>query len=305
MFEKNSVESNYNQDFIGLVSQAVDLVEDNLTEPISIQDITQQFEQSHWHFQRLFRAIVGVSIGQYLRERRLSEAAVIIKNSPLRIIDVAFQFNFESQEAFARAFKKNFLLTPTDYRSKKNVILPNFRHRLTLDKINYFWHKIQRQPALVDLEQKIICGRSVEYKSHFVEGRDCVEKVLPHWTDFLKEIKFIPHQTNKKLYGVAISSELQMREEYLNYLSGVEVSSVSDSLEYSYLLLPAGQYASFRNIGLVTRLSALMDFIYGIWLPTSNFQRRKGYDFEIFDKKYSLSDENSASYYYLPIEPKS
>jgi len=288
--------------FFKFTTEALDFIESNLTEPISVKEVTENFEKSHWHFQRMFRSVVGISIGQYLRERRLTEAARMLKESDMRILDIAVQFEFGSQEAFSRSFKKSFSVAPSDYRENNNLVLREARKKITSDKLEYFWSNVQRTPDLIQMDQKFLVGMKVEFQSHFTEGTDCKTKVVDQWLNFLPKKKQIKNQLSKEVYGVALSSELDLREEKLSYLSATEVTRVEDPPEgMTSLVLPEGLYARFENRGATDQHSSLVDYIYGIWLPSSLYNRGLGYDFEIFDHRYDHQNENSISRFLIPV----
>lgn len=285
-----------------IILRAIEFVEANLEESISIKDITEQFENSHWYFQRLFRSVTGISLGSYLRLRRLSEAAVFLKTSQLRVIDIAIQFDFASQEAFARAFKDFSQLTPIEYRKSDKYVIRDVLNRITKEKIDFFWNNVQREPKIENLSTRTLYGSMVDFKSHFEEGSDCSTKVVDHWVTFLKSKKQISGIVDKKIYGVALSDEKELREKRLTYIACVETTDTTQSVNgFEYVQLPGGTYAGFENRGLASERFKLMDFIYGIWLPSSGYTRGLGYDYEVFDHRYALNDKNSISFFYIPI----
>jgi transcriptional regulator GlxA family with amidase domain len=69
------------------VFQALECIETQLENEISVQHVAQQSKLSSWHFQRIFSEYVGESIGSYLRRRRLASSIDLLKNSNLRTID--------------------------------------------------------------------------------------------------------------------------------------------------------------------------------------------------------------------------
>ena len=71
------------------------------------------------------------------------------------------------------------------------------------------------------------------------------------------------------------------------------------------LVLPSGQYACFENRTLPEQNSSLIDYIYGIWLPSSNYDRGRGYDLEIFDHRYVAGDPSSVCRFFVPVISKS
>jgi AraC family transcriptional regulator len=289
-----------------LVVEAINFIENNLQEPISLPQITRQFEKSHWHFQRLFRCITGISLGTYLRMRRLTEASFLLRNSSQKIIDIAMQFDFGSQASFTRAFKEFSQMTPLEYRRSTKYLARDILRPLSREKIDFYWRDVQRTPTIAELPSKNFYGLRVDFKSHFEEGSDCSEKVVAHWEKFLPRKKEIRHQIGKELYGLALSTELELRERKLSYLACVETSDLEQKIpDFEYVQISGGSYAAFENRGLAQQRSSLLDFIYGIWLPSSNYERGRDYDFEVFDRRYSLGNLDSISTLYIPLKSKS
>ncbi|SMO72436.1 helix-turn-helix domain-containing protein [Melghirimyces algeriensis] len=88
------------------IQAAVDLIENKLKEPLTIQEIAKEAGFSPFYFQRLFQAISGFSVQSYIRKRRLSEAAKKLTQSEERILDIAVAYQYHSQEAFTRSFAR-------------------------------------------------------------------------------------------------------------------------------------------------------------------------------------------------------
>ncbi len=77
-----------------------------------LANVAAEVGLSQWHFQRIFKALTGDTLKAYIRSRRLSMALDRLLTTKLRVLDVAVLGGFESQEAFGRAFKQAFGLTP-------------------------------------------------------------------------------------------------------------------------------------------------------------------------------------------------
>jgi AraC family transcriptional regulator len=81
------------------LQDAVDYIENNIAENLNCSDIAQAC-MSTFHFQRLFSILNGLTVGEYIRNRRLSLAAVDIQSSGKSIIDIAFQYGYDTPEGF-------------------------------------------------------------------------------------------------------------------------------------------------------------------------------------------------------------
>jgi AraC family transcriptional regulator len=286
-----------------LISSAIEFIENNLRQQISIKSVTDSFEQSHWYFQRLFASVVGVTIGQYLRERRLTESALSLRSTHLRVLDLALEYGFGSEEAYTRSFKNYFGISPTQYRHSTDLVLITSRNKISSEKLSYFWNNVQRTPEVVECPERFLIGTSIEFDSHFILGSSCHLKIVPHWADFKARIHEIPYRSNQERIGAVVSTELDLRNEQLTYFSGVEVDQVENVPEKMLTLkLQKGLYARFESSTLSEKNGHLMDYIYGIWLPSSGYQRAPGYDYEIFDHRYVVTDPKSVSNFFVPIE---
>jgi AraC-like DNA-binding protein len=96
-----------------------DFIERHMTEPISLHMLAQAAEYSPWHAARIFKEMTGKTPFEYIRELRLSRAAVKLRDEEHRIVDVALDFVFESHEGFTRAFSRQFGISPRDYTRNK------------------------------------------------------------------------------------------------------------------------------------------------------------------------------------------
>ena len=102
------------------IQRALDFIENNLTEPVKLEKLAAETDMSLTSFYRLFYSIVGYTVKDYFRRRRLSHASMLLVNTRMKILDIALECQFESQEAFTRAFKQQLGYTPKVCRTGKN-----------------------------------------------------------------------------------------------------------------------------------------------------------------------------------------
>lgn len=113
---------------INAVQRMQDYIERNITEPITLYMIANAAGYSPWHSGRIFKDLIGKTPFEYIRNLRLSRAAIKIRDENTRIIDVALDFAFDSHEGFTRAFSKQFGMTPKDYSKNAppiKLFMPN------------------------------------------------------------------------------------------------------------------------------------------------------------------------------------
>ena len=99
------------------IQNSIDYIEKHLCESIKLREIARQSHFSEFHFHRLFRKAVGATVMEYIRNRRLSEAATELADTEEKITNIAFKYQFSSEESFSRAFKKLKGLSPREYRN--------------------------------------------------------------------------------------------------------------------------------------------------------------------------------------------
>ena len=105
--------------WIQCLSKAIQYIEEHLTDNIDIDEVSSQAYASSSHFQLIFHIVTGMTIGEYIRNRRLSSAAqdLLLPNS--RIIDVAMRYQYDTQESFSKAFMRFHDVPPSKARRGK------------------------------------------------------------------------------------------------------------------------------------------------------------------------------------------
>ncbi|MCL2420507.1 MAG: AraC family transcriptional regulator [Defluviitaleaceae bacterium] len=99
--------------WIQTLSEAIDYIEAHLTDNISIDKVSSQANASGSHFQFVFHVVMGITIGEYIRNRRLSLAAQDLLQPKSKIIDVAMRYQYDTQESFSKAFTRFHGIPPS------------------------------------------------------------------------------------------------------------------------------------------------------------------------------------------------
>lgn len=105
-------------DQINAVKRMQGFIEAHLAEPVTLSGLARAARYSPWHAARLFKEYTGRSPFDYIRQRRLSAAADRLSGSPCKVVDVAFDFVFDSHEGFTRAFTRQFGMPPASFAGK-------------------------------------------------------------------------------------------------------------------------------------------------------------------------------------------
>jgi AraC family transcriptional regulator len=112
------------------IQKAIDYIEDNITEELDYKKIAEQAACSSYYFQKIFSVLCDMSLGEYIRNRRLALAGSELVNSGIRVIDVALKYGYSTPESFTRAFTLFHGISPTEAR-RCNTSLRSFS-RLTV-----------------------------------------------------------------------------------------------------------------------------------------------------------------------------
>lgn len=104
------------------MQNAISFIEDRLTEELTIEDIARSANSSSANFQRIFSIVTGMTVGDYIRSRRLSLAGNELKESDAKILDIALKYGYETAESFTRAFTRFHGVTPSAAKHQKSVL---------------------------------------------------------------------------------------------------------------------------------------------------------------------------------------
>ena len=100
---------------IDAVQRMQDYIENNLDKDISMADLSKAAGYSPWYSYRLFQSLLHMTPAVYIRRLRLSKSALRLRDEKVKIIDVAYDFGFESVDGYQRAFYKEFGCNPYEY----------------------------------------------------------------------------------------------------------------------------------------------------------------------------------------------
>jgi AraC-like DNA-binding protein len=162
------------QDQVRVVNAVQDFLKANVRHQICLKDVADAVGYSPGHISRLFKAHTGLSIFEYMRSLRLSEAALHLRDKDVRVVDVAFDFLFASHEGFTRAFSKEFGIPPKQYAKETppiRLFMPYPVRNKQNDKKDETKMDEKLKPVFVQVierpERKVILKRGVEARDYF------------------------------------------------------------------------------------------------------------------------------------------
>ena len=107
---------------ISVIKTLLEIIDQEIKDGLSINYLSMVSGYSRWHLQRIFKSSIGVSLGTYIRYKRVKRAANDIVKIDTRLIDVVVDYNFSSQSAFCRTFKTVYGITPGSYRRTRKSV---------------------------------------------------------------------------------------------------------------------------------------------------------------------------------------
>lgn len=173
-------------DWLRGMNGVMEYLEENLSGDISYGDMARMVGCSVYEFSRIFSFMAGVPVSEYIRRRRLSQAAFDLQHSRERVIDIALGYGYNSPTAFARAFKELHGVSPTMARQMGTPLktYPPISFLLTIKGVSAMEFRIQQMDSFQ------IVGLSG------LEDPDCGngETLTPLWRRFMEEY-------DPRLYG--------------------------------------------------------------------------------------------------------
>ena len=221
----------------------LELIEKNLSNKFCIECLANETGISQIHLQRVFMMAFKVPLAKYIRLRKLSASLNRLAFYNCRIIDIANEFGFEHEQSYIRAFKREFSITPGQFRSKGVIIktLPPF----TMDDFIDTSDGILSRPDIVVMPEICLIG-----DANVITLNETLEKSPRVARAFWENNRFkIKNAINRNVY-IGLTRMLNERHDKTLYLSGIQVSSIKavpDGLTADRL--PPSEYLRFFYIG--------------------------------------------------------
>jgi AraC family transcriptional regulator len=286
--------------YLERIQRGVDYIETRLDEDVALAEVAKAGGMSQWHFQRLFRALTGETLKTYIRSRRLAASLERLLDTNLRVLDIALLAGFESQEAFARAFKKAFGLTPQKYRAVRDKSLFLKKPRFDEAYLQQLNRNVSLTPEIYEQKRLLLVGLRTLFYSVDSEKNNIGDTLPQLWGAFLARLGEIPNSVPGLCYGVV----RQAREgsEQLEYHAAIEVTGALALPDGMVAVeVPPGTYARFEHRGPAQQVDHTVSYAYATWLPQSGRRHTYAADLEIYGAHYHPTSADSLFHYAIPI----
>jgi len=278
------------------ISKVLEYIENNLTSEITIDDISKHAYISSIYLQKGFSILCGISIGEYIKNRRLTVAGYELINTDNKIIDIALKYGYDSPDSFTKAFTRFHGSTPSKVRrgGKIREFAP-LKINLIIKGGYTMEYKLEEKEAFRVIGLK----RSLKYETASTE----IPKI---WTTFFRKN---PFSKIKPKYAVNFDSDMGSDTfDYMicdDYNEDIKVSKDFDIIE-----IPKFTWVIFSCVGPANiKMPETNEKIFKEWLPNSTeYKIAAGYNIEMYsnpnDYKNGINDENYYSEIWIPIESK-
>ena len=285
--------------WINGVQNALNYIEDNITDKLDYAEIARQAYCSEFYFQRIFNALCGMTLGEYIRKRRLTLAGMELYRTKAKVIDVALKYGYESPESFTRAFTKFHNIKPSEAR-KSGTGLKSFS-RLSVKIImkggSTMNYRIIEKPAF-----KVI-GMT---ETHSIDENQNINTIPAFWDKAHKTgiIKTLLDNAFDKTYIFGICyGNTRTNQQTFDYSIAVECTdNVSVPEGYEVSEVPARTWLVTECTGAMPEaIQKLWHEICTEFFPTSDYKPTYEMDIEA----YTAGDMTSADYrsqIWIPIE---
>jgi len=278
-------------DWIQSLNKAIDYMEDNLLTELNYEDIAGHVFISNYHFQKAFSLLTGMTIGEYIRNRRLSLAGQELTVSDNKIIDIAFKYGYDTPESFTKAFRRFHGITPSQAKLEGSH-LKSFNRlliKIQLEGGNVMDYSIVEKDVL-----KVLA------KMRTFTPKNSQKEIPDFWSEYFaagcdKQVCGMlgiceQEKTGSREFRYGIGC---IYDEHMSVPSGFEILTISP---YTW--------AVFKCVGpMPDAIQNMWARIYSEWLPQAEYQLLQDYDLEIYSEGNNRSNDYTSEIW-IPVKRK-
>ena len=289
-------------DSLNSMNNAMAYIEEHLTGDINYSEVSKIAFCSEYHFKRMFSFLSGISLSEYIRRRRLTLAALDLKDSDLRIIDVAVKYGYNSADSFSRAFHSMHGILPSEARSENTQLkaYPRMTFQLSIKGgCEMKYRIVEKEPfRLIGFKKRV----PIIFEGVNPEIAKMTELITP---EVIKQLKAI---SNVEPIGIISAStnfsEGRMEEKgELDHYIGVATSS-AEIADFDVLEIDASDWAVFESIGpFPETLQNVWGRIYSEWFPSSGYEAAEGPEI-LWNEHPDTENPKYRSEIWIPVKKK-
>lgn len=289
-------------DSIANMNKALEYIEKHLDSEIDYAEVEKLTICSEYHFKKMFSFLAGISLSEYIRRRRLTLAAIELKSSQVRVIDIAIKYGYGSNDAFTRAFHALHGVLPSEMRKEAQSIkmFPKMSFQLTINGGQ------EMNCRIIEKEAFNIIGLKKRVQVVFNGLNPEIAKMSTLLTpDIIAQLKGLSDIEPKGIISASANfSEDRMDEKgELDHYIGVATSN--DQVEgFEKLKVAAGLWAIFESVGPFPQtLQETWGRIYSEWFPSNGYEAIEGPEI-VWHESKDMSNPMYRSEIWIPIRKK-
>ena len=266
-------------------------IESHLAEPLTLDEIAAIAGVSRFHMVRAFASATGFSVMRYVRARRLSKAAQALAAGAPDILILALDADYSSHEAFTRAFRDHFGVTPEAVRAATCLDHLKLQEPIVMDSTLLDNLKAPR----FQTSKPLLVAGIAERCTHENGGAG----IPNQWQQFHQTVDNIPARIGKVAYGVCCNGD---DAGNFDYVAGVEVADFSDlPREFARVRIPEQKYAVFTHSEHISTIRRTTNTIWNHWLPISGMKAADAPSFERYDENFDPLTGNGGLEIWVPV----
>ena len=288
-------------DWVTGIQNAINYIENHLTDEIEMDLVAKEVACSEFYFQRIFSILCGITLCDYIRNRRLTLAGNELCSSDTKVIDIALKYGYETPESFTRAFTKFHGITPSEAK-KDGSKLKSFSRlsvKIILSGSNIMDYKIVEKETF-DIIEKV--------ETHTVDNSENAKSIPDFWTRSHNNgtIKTLSELTTDRTYifGVCYGNFLENAKTF-DYSIAAKCDENTDIPEgFRKSTIPARTWAVFECKGAMP--NAMQDMWHNIvseFFPTSGYEPTYEMDIEAYTEG-NMGSPNYRSEIWVPVVKK-
>ncbi|WP_030981187.1 AraC family transcriptional regulator [Streptomyces sp. NRRL S-1813] len=280
------------------LNQAMEHIECHLDQRIEVSGMARQVLMSEYHFRRLFSALAGIPLSEYIRRRRLTVAGAEVLAGERTLLEVAVRYGYTSGEAFARAFRVMHGVGPGEARRTGASLKsqPRMSFRLIVEGNSSMQYKV------VDKDEFRVVGRKARVPLvHEGVNPAIAAFIRGIGQETLQRIESLSDQEPEGIISVSDNLDGSRAEgTELDYYHGV-VTRAAVPEDMDALTVPAGTWAVFESSGPFPQtLQYLWRDVFTQWFPSNPYQSRPGP--EILRTRLSPDATQADAELWIPVE---
>ena len=284
-------------EWINSITKAIDYIEENLTQNLSVESIANHVLISPFYFQKGFSMLCGFTVGDYIRQRRLAQSASELVSTQAKVIDIALKYGYDSPDSFTKAFTRFHGITPTSAR-KNGAMIKSFaplKISFTLKGGYSMNYKIVEKDEFT----VISAVKKLSYEN-------AMSEIPKFWTEHYRTGK---GSTVCGMYGINIDETMGGKEfEYLIADNYDGTSAVPAG--FTTRTIPALTWAVFPCVGAMPNsIQSVNKMIFSEWLPNcKDYEFAAGYNIGMYtdptEFPQGIQDEKYYSEIWIPVRTK-